>query len=140
MQNHKQSCFQYFRLLWLCTAEAIQYSLNHRITKIGNDLLDCLVQSSTYQQYLPPKPLVCISITSKCLFNTSKDSNSTISLGSLCQCLTTLPEKKFILIYLATQEFAVWKKWRFSKSHAGLDILSNSSIMSRSSPSDTSLS
>lgn len=39
-----------------------------------------------------------LSTTSKCFFNTSRDSDSTNSLGCLFQHLTTLLEKKFFLI------------------------------------------
>jgi len=39
-----------------------------------------------------------LSATSWCFLNTSRDSDSTTSLGSLCQCLTSLSEKKFLLI------------------------------------------
>ena len=39
-----------------------------------------------------------LSATSPHFMNTSRDSDSTTSLGSLCQCLATLPEKKFFLI------------------------------------------
>ena len=39
-----------------------------------------------------------LSTTSKCLLNASKSSDSTTSLGSLFQHLTTLVEKKFFLI------------------------------------------
>ena len=35
------------------------------------------------------------SVTSTCLLNTSRDGDSTTSLGSLFQCLTTLSVKKF---------------------------------------------
>ena len=51
-----------------------------------------------------------LSATSWCFLNTSRDSDSTTSLGSLCQCLTTLSEKKFFCkqqlhIYLALKMF-----------------------------------
>ena len=36
---------------------------------------------------------------STCFLNTSRDGDSTTSLGSLFQCLTTLSVKKFFLIY-----------------------------------------
>ena len=39
-----------------------------------------------------------LSATSTCFLNTSRDGDSTTSLGSLCQCLTTLSEKNFFLI------------------------------------------
>jgi len=38
------------------------------------------------------------STTSKWFLNTSRDGDSTTSLGSLFQCLTTLSVKKFFLI------------------------------------------
>jgi len=39
-----------------------------------------------------------LSTTSKQFVNTFRDSDSTTSLGSLFQCLTSLSEKKFFLI------------------------------------------
>jgi len=39
-----------------------------------------------------------LSTASKWFLNTSRDGDSTTSLGSLFQCLTTLPVKKFFLI------------------------------------------
>ena len=39
-----------------------------------------------------------LSATSTCLLNTSRDGDSTTSLGSLFQCWTTLSVKKFFLI------------------------------------------
>ena len=47
---------------------------------------------------LPPWPLtMSLSATSQWFLNTSRDSDSTTSLGSLSQCITTLPEKKLFL-------------------------------------------
>ena len=51
------------------------------------------------QQPITPCPLpMALSATSTRLWNTSKDGDSTTSLGSLCHCLTALAEKKFSLI------------------------------------------
>ena len=50
-------------------------------------------------QPMTPYPLTMpLSATSTQLLNTSRDSDSTTSLGSLCQCTTTLSEKKCFLI------------------------------------------
>jgi len=44
---------------------------------------------------------VSLGATSQHFLNTSRDSDSTTSLGSLCHCLTTLSEKKtFQIFYL----------------------------------------
>jgi len=45
-----------------------------------------------------PTVQLFLSATSTCFLNTSRDSDSTTSLGSLCQHLTTLSEEKFFLI------------------------------------------
>ena len=71
-------------------------SRNHRIIKIGKDLQDHLVQPSTYHQCCSlncaPKYYTTLSL------DTSIDSDSITSLGSLFQCLTNLSEKKFFLL------------------------------------------
>ena len=41
---------------------------------------------------------MALSATSTCFLNTSRSSDSTSSLGSLCYCITTLSEKKFFPI------------------------------------------
>ena len=47
----------------------------------------------------PPCPLtMSLSATSTRFLNASRDGDSTTSLGSLCQCLTTLSDKKCCLI------------------------------------------
>jgi len=47
----------------------------------------------------PPCPLTTsLSATSTRLWNTSRDSDCTTSLYSLCHCSTALPERKFLLI------------------------------------------
>ena len=71
---------------------------NHRITKVEKDLQDHLVQLSTYHQYSPSKlcPLVQHLTISWTL---SRDSDTTTSMVSLFQCLTTLSEKTFFLIF-----------------------------------------
>ena len=40
-----------------------------------------------------------LSATSTWLLDTSRDSDSTTSLGILCHCLTALPEDKLFLIF-----------------------------------------
>ena len=42
-------------------------------------------------------PTMYLSARSPCFLNTPRDSDS---LGSLCQCLTILPEKKFLIFNL----------------------------------------
>ncbi|KAK4832220.1 hypothetical protein QYF61_021067, partial [Mycteria americana] len=55
--------------------------------------------SPTVNLALPSPPLnMSLSTTSTRLLNTSRDGNSTTSLGSLFQCLTTLSVNKFFLI------------------------------------------
>ena len=50
-----------------------------------------IIQSN--HQSIPTMPTSTFSL------NTSRDSDSTTPLGSLCQCLTTLSEKQFLLIF-----------------------------------------
>lgn len=69
-------------------------SPDHRITKIGKD---------HYHQDQPQHTLTMpittsLSATSLQILNTSRDSNSITSLHSLCQCITTLLERKFFLM------------------------------------------
>jgi len=56
-----------------------------------------ITQSNQQPITLCPLPMA-LSATSTRLWNTSKDGDSTTSLGSLCHCLTALAEKKFSLI------------------------------------------
>jgi len=54
------------------------------------------IQSNSNQS--PPCPLTTsLSATSPQLLNTPRDGDCTTSLGSLCHCITTLPEKKCFL-------------------------------------------
>ena len=56
-----------------------------------------LRSSSSTLNPSPPCPLTTsLSATSPQFLNTSRDSDSTTSLGSLCQCPTTLTEKNFV--------------------------------------------
>ena len=49
-------------------------------------------------QPITPCPLTSsLRATSPCFLNTSRDSDFTIPLGSLCHCLTTSSEKNFFL-------------------------------------------
>jgi len=41
-----------------------------------------------------------LSATSPCYWNTSRDSDTTTSLGSLCHCSTTPSKKRFFLIFI----------------------------------------
>ena len=75
----------------LCT-----WSQNHRIIKVGKDHEDYPVQPSTYPQYCPITTR--LRTTPTLSLNTSRDADPTTSLGSLFQCITTPPEKKFFLI------------------------------------------
>ena len=56
----------------------------------------------------------CLSAACKCLLNTSKDGDSTTSLGSLFQCLTTLSVKKFLLIPNLNYSAATWGHFHLS--------------------------
>ena len=68
-------------------------SQNHGIIKLGKDHWDHQVQP----QPTPLCPLnMSLSATSPQFLNTSKDSDST---ASLCQCISTLLEKKLFLMY-----------------------------------------
>ena len=49
------------------------------------------------------------STTSKWFLNTSGDGDSTTSMGSLFQCLTTLSVKKFFLLYNINLPQCNWK-------------------------------
>lgn len=76
----------------LCGSGAIRSP--DSVMKLGKDLSDHPVQLSTYHQYCSPT----VSLSATSLFpNTSGDSDLPAP-GSLCQCLTTLLEKKFFLI------------------------------------------
>jgi len=83
-------------MLSLCPSTgAVMESQNHRITKVGKTTE---VIQSNYQP-MPVTTLdLSLSAVSTQLLNTSRDSGSTTSLGSLCHCLTSLAEKKFFLI------------------------------------------
>ena len=54
--------------------------VEHRIVKVGKDLLDHPVQSSTYHQYCPLT--TSLSATSAGLLNTSRDGDPTTPPGS----------------------------------------------------------
>jgi len=81
---------------WLHYAAEIgnhQESHNYKITKVEKDHYDHLVQPSA-----PPCPhTMSLSATSPWFLHTSRGSDCTTSLGSLCQCLTTVAEKIFFL-------------------------------------------
>lgn len=64
---------------------------NHRIIKVGTTTK---INKSNHQ----PAPTTSLSVTAILFFNTSRDRDSTTSLGRLCQCLHILPEKNFSLI------------------------------------------
>ena len=55
------------------------------------------MQPSTYHQYCPLTTY--LNATSTLSFNTYRDGDSSTSLGSLFQCLSTLSEKKFFLTF-----------------------------------------
>ena len=55
--------------------------------------------SPTVNQRLWTLWAMSLSATSTLFSNTSRDGDSTASLGRLCHCLTTLLEKKFFLIF-----------------------------------------
>ena len=57
---------------------------------------------------LPPPCSLTMSLSaiSTLFLNTSRDWDSTTSLGSLCWCITTLSEKKFFLISNLTSCFS----------------------------------
>ena len=87
-------------VLWIC--DLIE-SQNHRFTKVGKDLQGHPVQPSTYHKYFPLNHVQHLNgswtcTTSKCFLNTSRDSDSTTSLGSPFQCQTTLSGEKCFLI------------------------------------------
>lgn len=63
-----------------------------RVIKIGRDLQDHLIQTSTQNYYNHPKTL-SPNTTSRCLLNTSRDGDSTTSWDNLFQCVSTLREK-----------------------------------------------
>lgn len=74
----------------MCTAQI------HRL--IGPLRLEKTTKVTT-SNHQPPCPMATsLSATSPLLLNTSRDANITTSLGSLCQCTTTLSEKKFFLL------------------------------------------
>jgi len=58
-----------------------------------------LEKPSEHPQAIPLRPLtVSLSATSPWFLNTSWDNDHTTTLGSLCQCMTALSEKKLFLI------------------------------------------
>ena len=58
-----------------------------------------LEKTSENPQAIPLRPLtVSLSAISPWFLNTSWENDHTTTLGSLCQCLTALSEKKFFLI------------------------------------------
>ena len=67
------------------------FSALHRMIDVGKELYDHQVQPSSYHQGCPLTTLTR-------LLSTSTDSDSTTSLGSPCQCITTLSENKCFLI------------------------------------------
>ena len=71
-------------------------SQNHRITKVGKDPQDHPVQPSTHHQWF--SHTMSLNTTSQCSLNTSGVGDSTTSLGSPLQCLTTLLEKQYFLM------------------------------------------
>ena len=58
-----------------------------------------LEKTSENPQAIPLRPLtVSLSATSPWFLNTSWENDHTTTLGSLCQCMTALSEKKLFLI------------------------------------------
>ena len=65
-------------------------------SKIAKDHYDHLVQPISPSPVYPLNHWLCV--TSALFLETSRGSDSTTSLGSLFQCLTTLSEEQFFLI------------------------------------------
>ena len=75
--------------------DAKEALLSHRIAQVGKDLKDHRVQPRPNHSTLT-QTIMSLSTTSEQFLNTSRDSDSTTSLGSLFQCLTTLSVEKFL--------------------------------------------
>lgn len=67
--------------------------MNHRIIKAGKT---SRITKSNCRQHPPTMP-VSLSAASLHFFNTPRNGDFPPSLGSLCQCLTALLEKKLLL-------------------------------------------
>lgn len=79
----------YFCLFQVCLHQ--QFKMLRRERPLGSP-------GPTISLCLWPPYAIALSVTPALFLNTSRDSNSTTSLGSLFQCLTTFLENKFFLI------------------------------------------
>jgi len=81
-------------------------AVSHTIVKVEKDHRDRQVQP----QPIHTMPTDHVTQCPSALFlNISGDGGSTISLGSLCQCITTLSEERFFLM-----SNLKWPPWRMS--------------------------
>jgi len=102
----------------------------HRITKVGKDLCDHLLQLSTYHQYFPTK--LCPSVLLNISWTPPGTGDSTTSLGSPFQLLSTLLEEKFFRIsnlnlplrpFTLVLLLVMWEKRLFHQGIAKLILL-----------------
>ena len=79
-------------------------SQNHRLEKTSK-----IIKSNHHPNTtMPTKPKVSRSASSASFLNTSRDGDSTTSLGSLFQCLATVSVKKFFLISNLNSPDTTW--------------------------------